>query len=141
MIWTRSENYWKRYVAKKHIVSKLSNIWILNFSNTNWRLQWRLCQNFTSLYFYTFSRNKQSMSVTVGSRCFIILNYSGSLKMVMKMYFIFFLYKKVLDFLKRFYSSLNVINMTHIWLIKGTSIASLTYNYYSIFIIISFLLL
>ena len=40
------ENYWNCYVAEKLIVSKLSN-----FNCTKWRIEWRLCKNFTSVSF------------------------------------------------------------------------------------------
>ena len=37
------------YVAEKLMVSKLLKISISNFNSTNWRLEWRFCQNVTSL--------------------------------------------------------------------------------------------
>ena len=37
------------YVAEKRIVSELSKISISNVGCTNWRLEWRLCKNFTFL--------------------------------------------------------------------------------------------
>ena len=46
-----AENYWNCYVAEKFIVSKLLKKLFLNFESTNWRLEWRLCQHFTSLPF------------------------------------------------------------------------------------------
>ena len=80
--------------------------------------------NFTSLYLY-FPRNMPSKSVMVRP-CrvwpvwFIVLNYSARPKMVIKIYFIFFLFFK--GFRAVWYRA------THIWLLIGTSFASLTRN-------------
>ena len=46
-----AENCRNCYVGEKSIVSKLWNISIPNFDSINWRLEWRLLQNFTSLSF------------------------------------------------------------------------------------------
>ena len=45
------KNLWNYYVAEKRIVSKLSKISNLNSYNTNRRLEWSLCQNFSYLSF------------------------------------------------------------------------------------------
>ena len=41
------KNWWNYYVAKKRMVSKLSKISNPNLNSTNWKLELRLCQNFT----------------------------------------------------------------------------------------------
>ena len=46
-----AENYRYCNVAEKRIVSRLSEISIPSFNNTNLRLEARFCQNFTSLSF------------------------------------------------------------------------------------------
>jgi len=42
-----TENDIKCYVAEKQMLHKLSKLSILNFDSNNWRLEWRLSQNFT----------------------------------------------------------------------------------------------
>ena len=59
------ENYWNCYVAEKRVDSKLSKISIPNFSNKNWRLEWRLYKISQPHLLYV-PRNKTSKSVTVG---------------------------------------------------------------------------
>ena len=44
-------NYWNCYVVENCLVYKLTKISIPNFDSTNWRFEYRLCQNFTSLSF------------------------------------------------------------------------------------------
>ena len=51
-----AENCRNFHVAEKRIASKLSKILIQNFDSTNKRLELRLFQNLTSLYF-TFFEN------------------------------------------------------------------------------------
>ena len=50
------KNWWNYYVAEKRIVSKLSKISNPNFNNTDWRLEWKLCQDFTFLYFIVYEK-------------------------------------------------------------------------------------
>ena len=57
------KNWWNYYVAEKRIVSRLSKISNPNFDSTNWRLDCRLCQNFTFLSSTVFEK-KTSKSVT-----------------------------------------------------------------------------
>ena len=84
-----AENYRNCYLPEKRRVSKLTKISIPNINSTNWRLESRLCQNFTSYLLY-FPINKTSKNITVGPGRFIVLNDSASPKMVMKAYFNFF---------------------------------------------------
>ena len=92
------ENYRNCYVAKNCIVSKLSEILILIFDSTNWRLRWRMSQNFTSPSFLLVEKKvvKERFGRTgyVGPGWarlgrFIVLKYSASRKMVTQIYFIF----------------------------------------------------
>ena len=67
-----AENYRNYYFAEKCTVSRLSKISIQKVNSTNWRLEWRLCQNCKSLFLF-FPRNKPSMSDTIGSGRFNFL--------------------------------------------------------------------
>ena len=44
-----AENCRNCYVFEKRIVCKLPKISATNFNSTNWRIEWRLCEYFTSL--------------------------------------------------------------------------------------------
>ena len=46
-----SENYRNCYVVEKRFITKLWKISIQNSHSVSWRLEWRLCWNFTSLSF------------------------------------------------------------------------------------------
>ena len=54
-----AEYYRNCYVAKNRIVSKLLKISIPNTNSTNWRLDWSLCQNLTSLSLMFMFNNSQ----------------------------------------------------------------------------------
>ena len=55
--------------------------------STNWRLEWRLCQIFTSLFILYCQRNRPRQSVTVWPGWFNVLNHSATPKMIIKIYF------------------------------------------------------
>ena len=74
-----AENYWNCYVAESCVVSKMLKVSILNFISANRKLEWRLCRNFTSLYFILSEKwaIKQHHR-RVGPGWFIVLNDSAN---------------------------------------------------------------
>ena len=73
----------------KCIILKLSKISIQNFDSINWRLEWRLCWNFTSPSFIL--SEKKTVKECYGQTGLVHrLNDSDSPKMVIKLNFNFF---------------------------------------------------
>ena len=104
------KNYRNCYVAEKCLNSILLKkryqfqISIAQIEDLN-----ENCANISRSYHLYFQRNKPLKTVTVGPSQFIVLNNLASLKMVSKMFFIFFS-----TFFQRLWSCLNVIRATHI---------------------------
>jgi len=95
--------------------SAISQIWILQIEDLN------VVSKFAVAIFYTFQEISRQRALRSGR--FIVLNDSASSKMVIKMY---------LHFFQSFWSYLNIIEATYIWLLIGTSFASLTCNKFSL---------
>ena len=112
-------------ITNKRIVCKLSEISIPKSYSANWRLEWRLCQNCTSQSFYNLceiSHQRTLRSRRVGLGRLIVLNDSASPQMVLKINS---------NFLWFFCNGFRVVWMSsHIWLLIGTSFASLTRQNY-----------
>ena len=117
----------------RKVHSQQSNKSLNNFDGSNWRLEWRLCQNFTSLSLilsekWAFKEHYgRAGPGRVGLASLFFLNDSYRSKMIMKFFFKFF---------HRFHICLNVVEVTYIWLIIGTSFTSLNRNQVYIYICI-----
>ena len=114
---------WNYSVAKKHIVSKQSNISIPHFISTNGSLEWRLCQNITSLSFIISDKYAvKDRHCRVGSGWFMVSNESACPKIIIETYFNFFQsFLKVLEIFGCHLGALyktakrNFVRIAHSW--------------------------